>query len=576
MLCATCRHVAQNTLQCTRCSSAVCRDCEPAFRGQARDFVCGICELTQLRLSESGTGAANASTTRQAAHPADMDAWFGSANAEPPQRQRQLVPPESTTPGSAPAPVSHQQQPQQQWSSQRADLFDARAPPPQRPAPQHQPPAPGVVQVQPQVAPQHAQHAHTSQPQPPPAPPQHAPATMQPSSPVVESMTPFVTNPALTEAVAQKQLDNLFLRIGDYGEFVLTNHQSIGARLDAVSATHARLLVDDDAGKVYAPPLSMLSVFIRDDARSRPVKAVAVSATPKRADGSQVHIEQVALLGQGAQGQVWKCRYEDAPPGEYVVVKEMLFTDAQLEVMKQREEQARLVMTLRHEHLIRYLDVRISHRPHKVSVVMPYYDESDLLQFVTNLRKPLTQYHICSLILQLAGALDYLHKRNPPMVHRDVKLENVLMFENGHRTLLMDLDMSRELPGNSRAAMTTCGTYEYMAPEAQKGQASPKSDVWSLGVILYILLAMPDFLTVQHPQTKERLAFNAKEWRQDVLWHTMRSEIAKNGTKRGTRFSSQLVDLVCSMMTQDDRQRPSAMEVIDRLQAVMYTDLTSQ
>merc|ERR1719238_1215217 len=155
-------------------------------------------------------------------------------------------------------------------------------------------------------------------------------------------------------------------------------------------------------------------------------------------------------------------------------------------------------MNLRHDHLVQYLEVR-RQSPGTVWVIMPYYKERDMVHFLSNLKRTLTEYEICSLVLQLASALHFMHSARPPRVHRDVKLDNVLMFDNGTRTMLVDLDLSRALPEDPRRAVTKCGTFEYMSPEAEHGRIGPEADVWALGIILFILLAMPDFLLIPHP-----------------------------------------------------------------------------
>ena len=88
---------------------------------------------------------------------------------------------------------------------------------------------------------------------------------------------------------------------------------------------------------------------------------------------------------------------------------------------------------------------------------------------------------------QLVGAVTYVH--NKSCVHRDLKLENILL-DKDENVKLCDFGFTREYEGRSNYLQTFCGTVCYAAPEMLKGEkyAGEKVDVWSLGVILYALL----------------------------------------------------------------------------------------
>lgn len=88
---------------------------------------------------------------------------------------------------------------------------------------------------------------------------------------------------------------------------------------------------------------------------------------------------------------------------------------------------------------------------------------------------------------QLLGAVAYVHAKS--CVHRDLKLENILLDKHGN-VKLCDFGFTREYQGSSSYLQTWCGTVCYSAPEMLKGEkyAGEKVDVWSLGIILYALL----------------------------------------------------------------------------------------
>ncbi|XP_063809299.1 ribosomal protein S6 kinase-related protein [Pseudophryne corroboree] len=87
---------------------------------------------------------------------------------------------------------------------------------------------------------------------------------------------------------------------------------------------------------------------------------------------------------------------------------------------------------------------------------------------------------------ELVSVLVYLHDLG--IIHRDVKMENILLDERGHLKL-SDFGLSRHVPCGERA-YTICGTLQYMAPEVLSGGPySHSADWWSLGVLLFALAA---------------------------------------------------------------------------------------
>jgi len=101
---------------------------------------------------------------------------------------------------------------------------------------------------------------------------------------------------------------------------------------------------------------------------------------------------------------------------------------------------------------------------------------------------PLPVEKVKRIFTQLAGAVAYVHSKS--CVHRDLKLENILLDKH-ENVKLCDFGFTREYEGKASHLQTFCGTICYSAPEMLKGEkyAGEKVDVWSLGIILYALLA---------------------------------------------------------------------------------------
>ncbi|XP_031148605.2 testis-specific serine/threonine-protein kinase 1-like [Sander lucioperca] len=152
-----------------------------------------------------------------------------------------------------------------------------------------------------------------------------------------------------------------------------------------------------------------------------------------------------------------------------------------------------IIRSLNHPHIIKTLDIFESHTS-KVYVVMELCVKGDLLKHI-NVRGALPEHSSCRLFTQLCKAVQYLH--NNDMAHRDLKCENMLL-DTHFNLKVCDFGFSRRLTyadGRLVLSETFCGTSSYASPEILRSYPyNPKvSDVWSMGVVLYMMLyaAMP-------------------------------------------------------------------------------------
>ena len=144
----------------------------------------------------------------------------------------------------------------------------------------------------------------------------------------------------------------------------------------------------------------------------------------------------------------------------------------------------RVLKRLAHEHVIRLFDVVDS--PKIVYVVMEYADGGSLLDYV-RARKKLSEKEAARFFHQLCRALEHCHQHG--IVHRDVKLENVLL-DAGENVKLIDFGLSAVLAGDGKKLKVHCGSPSYAAPEivARRAYDGPPVDVWSAGIVLFAMV----------------------------------------------------------------------------------------
>ena len=146
--------------------------------------------------------------------------------------------------------------------------------------------------------------------------------------------------------------------------------------------------------------------------------------------------------------------------------------------------EARAVAQLAHPNIVTVIDR--GEQEGRQFIVFEYID-GDNLKELSN-RGPLEVREAIRLTLQVARALAFAHERG--LVHRDVKPQNVLLNEDG-QAKVTDFGIARSLDVHGMTQTgTVLGTSDYIAPEQARGQkVDPRTDIYSLGVVLYELLS---------------------------------------------------------------------------------------
>jgi serine/threonine-protein kinase len=190
-----------------------------------------------------------------------------------------------------------------------------------------------------------------------------------------------------------------------------------------------------------------------------------------------------AKLGSGGMSTVYLARDEtlDRPVAVKVMHREMSEQEDQLQRFRQ---EARAVAKLTHPNVVSVIDAgEDGGYPY---IVFEYVKGETLKQRIARVGALDTQEAIAYAI-EVARGLGVAHSRN--MVHRDIKPQNVLIDEEG-RAKLTDFGISRQLEQDGVTATgRVLGTTDYVAPEQAMGKGvDPRSDIYSLGVVLYEML----------------------------------------------------------------------------------------
>jgi Tol biopolymer transport system component len=194
------------------------------------------------------------------------------------------------------------------------------------------------------------------------------------------------------------------------------------------------------------------------------------------------------VLGRGGMGSVYKALDENL--GIPVAVKENLFTTE--EYARQFRREATILAGLRHSNLPRVTDHFVIAGQGQY-LVMDFIDGDDLRTRIERGNLPSERLTV-DWARQICDALNYLHNRQPPVVHRDIKPGNIRITTEG-RAVLVDFGLARLLEGPTTTTGAKAMTPGYSPPEQYgASRTDSRTDIYALAATMYTLLtgAMPE------------------------------------------------------------------------------------
>ena len=277
----------------------------------------------------------------------------------------------------------------------------------------------------------------------------------------------------------------------------------------------------DEAGKLHPstktknnddnqPPVSATTSKARKTSQHMIHENLAVTRNPLGQDVFEKY-EKVKHLTDGSTCQIWLVRkkllpndttskhdetQEEASPSSSAsslyALKIIQKTDVDDRFLQEMKNEVKILKRLDHPNIVRIYDLFETDKA--IYLVMEYCSGGNLLE-----RAPYTEPQVAKIMTKLLSAVHFMHKSK--VVHRDLKVDNC-MFENttvdaepkvidfGLSKPYYDDDDDNTATGTGKYKMKCrVGTLETMSPEVIKGSYTDKADIWSLGVIAYMLLS---------------------------------------------------------------------------------------
>ncbi|CAM2105666.1 serine/threonine-protein kinase Nek11 isoform X1 [Caretta caretta] len=248
-------------------------------------------------------------------------------------------------------------------------------------------------------------------------------------------------------------------------------------------------------------------------------------------------------LGRGSFGTVYLVSDKKAKQGEELkVLKEISVGDLNPNETVEANLEAQLLSKLDHPAIVKFYVSFVERE--SFCIITEYCEGRDLdckIQEYKEAKKIFTESQIIEWFIQLLLGVNYMHERR--ILHRDLKAKNIFLKNNLLK--IGDFGVSRLLMGSCDLATTFTGTPYYMSPEALKHQGyDTKSDIWSLGCILY------EMCCLDH-------AFTGHNFLSIVL-----KIVEGNTPSLPDRYPSKLNTVLHSMLNKNPSLRPSATEIL--------------
>lgn len=198
------------------------------------------------------------------------------------------------------------------------------------------------------------------------------------------------------------------------------------------------------------------------------------------------------LIGQGGMGAVYQAT--DLHANRLVALKHVAKTGRHVRALVDRE--ARLLASLRHPALPRVHDFFST--PAGQFLIMDYIAGDDLATLLQRTSGPIALAEVLGWADRLLDALEHMHTRQPPVLHRDIKPRNLKVTPE-RQIMLLDFGLARSLGSSSAFGESIVGyTLAYAPPEQIRGEGTDaRSDLYALAATLYDLLTgqpFPDVL----------------------------------------------------------------------------------
>eukprot|EP01026_Neomeris_dumetosa_P041995 TRINITY_DN34879_c0_g1_i2.p1 TRINITY_DN34879_c0_g1~~TRINITY_DN34879_c0_g1_i2.p1 ORF type:complete len:419 (+),score=37.78 TRINITY_DN34879_c0_g1_i2:178-1434(+) len=293
-----------------------------------------------------------------------------------------------------------------------------------------------------------------------------------------------------------------------------------------------------------------------------------MSSTSSLDFGLQDSHEMIKLLGKGGTGQTWLCRNISTQQLEAVKLIKRPIPKVLLPMIYQ---EIKIQAELGEGHLNIVSSHEVYLTPSHLALCMEYASGGSLTNYVSDRWNStpergglfLSENEARYFFIQFITAVEYCHSHN--VAHRDLKLDNTLLdSSNPPRVKICDFGFAKAWGDASQNLFTQIGTPVYMSPQlinsrnGSRGYSGSKSDVWAIGVLLFVmLLGMFPFDHTNHPNPNRSAAY-LEVWLQQIKTSWRENPRV---SKQAQRLSPECKDLLDKIFQLDETRRLTIPEI---------------
>lgn len=255
------------------------------------------------------------------------------------------------------------------------------------------------------------------------------------------------------------------------------------------------------------------------------------------------HWTITSLLRQGGMGRVYIA--QDNQTRSRVVIKELLDEQGRPEnerkiYLEHFTNEAKVLGSLSQIRSVPRLLSDVVQEGKRYYFAMEFIDGLDLDEVITRQKRALDVNTAVDYAIKLCEVLEILHNRTPPILHRDIKPENLRLRTADNSIALIDFGIARNVRDGTK--LTKVGTSGFVAPEQLRGNAEPRSDLYSLAATLYFLLTTQilDDTSDRYPGALRRINYQVSEDLEEIILANLNENPAER-FESATEFKNDLL-----------------------------------
>ena len=249
----------------------------------------------------------------------------------------------------------------------------------------------------------------------------------------------------------------------------------------------------------------------------------------------------IKKIGEGSYARIYKVK-KDSSDTQYCL-KNIPVSEEDISSMNEILNESSILSTCDNIYVIKYYDSFFYNGTFNIiTEFCPYGDLFGYIKFYKVRGSKIEEKIIWIIFIQLSLGLNYLHQKK--ILHRDIKTKNIFI-KNNLTVKIGDFGIAKILNSTSSYAHTFIGTPYYISPELCKDQPyNDKSDVWSLGCVLY------ELCTLNHP---------FEGGTQVEIYEKIMTQKFK---AIGNEYSNDLKKMVDILLEKDERKRPKMKDIL--------------